>query len=944
MRPSNLFMLLTFAGTLFLSALLLFLVQPMVGKMILPMLGGSPAVWNTCMVFFQAMLLAGYLYAHATTSWLGPRKQAGLHLVMLAVPFLVLPIAVNKALAPEGEANPVLGVLILLVVAVGLPFFVVSASAPLLQKWFASTDHPAAQDPYFLYGASNLGSMLALVFYPWLIEPSLKLAQQSVWWMAGYGCLVALTAGCAWLMWRSKPALVRAALSSNPSPTAFSTKQTKHHKKDGRAAARRREEETEDETPNPAQMPVTAWRRLRWVALAFVPSSLMLGLTTFITTDIAAIPLLWVIPLGVYLLSFILVFSRLPAFIHTLMVLLLPLIVLALGCMMLANFKPDLHGLLPPGYSHPIVVEIALHTILLFVVAMVCHGELARDRPAAGYLTEFYLWMSIGGVLGGMFNALLAPVIFKGIVEYQLAMVLAALLMPALGKDTSEGSGGFFLDLGMAAGLAILAFVFFSVGVVHVKGQITKMESDAAEIVDDGGTAPDRMDTYIAKLKADVSTLRAGQVSVAGFVLLAPLGWFIGRSWRTKRRWFDILLPATLGLIAISALLAFQNRSWEFTAIRDASRNWTSGRISPSADAITMSLVFVLPALLCYLFVERPLRFALAFGAFLLVGNLYELRATTRLHQERGYFGVLHIYDFMEADHRYHRLHHGTTIHGMQCWDEERRGDPLTYYHRSGPVGQIFGTYPELTHNYAVIGLGTGTMSAYGGPDNKVTFYEIDRNVKRIAENPDYFTFLTDYRERRGEPAQIVLGDARLQMEKAQLKEKYGVIIVDAFSSDAIPVHLITQEAVRILFDKVAEHGIVAYHISNRWLRLQPVLYNIVKAEKLAALIKEDSGVGNEWYSSTWVVLARDEKDIERLKRESWYTEPGKDVREAMRVLAGFPSPEVSATAAAIFGVCERPIWEPLEPRDAEQAAWWEKVGVWTDDYSNILGVFDWGR
>jgi spermidine synthase len=937
-------MLVTFAGTLFLSALLLFLVQPMVGKMILPMLGGSPAVWNTCMVFFQAMLLAGYLYAHATTSWLGPRKQAVLHLVLLAVPFLVLPIAVNKALAPEGEANPVIGVLVLLVVTVGLPFFVVSASAPLLQKWFASTDHPAAQDPYFLYGASNLGSMLALVFYPWLIEPSLRLAQQSLWWEAAYGCLVALTASCAWLMWRSKPARVGSAASGNPSSTAISAKRTKQHRKVGSGAGRKAAEGNSDEPPNPAQMPVTVWRRLRWIALAFVPSSLMLGLTVFITTDIAAIPLLWVIPLGVYLLSFILVFSRLPAFIHTVMVLLLPLIALLLACMMLSNYKPDLHSILPPGFSHPIVVEIVLHTLLLFIVAMVCHGELARDRPAAAHLTEFYLWLSIGGVLGGLFNAILAPVIFPGIVEYQLALVLATLLMPPLGKAAGDASSGFFIDLVMAAVLAVAAFIFFTVGMYHVQGQVAEYEKSAQDIKAAGETVPEWMDPYIAKLEGEIPNFIAGRRSVAGFVLLAPLGWFLSRNWRGRRRWFDLILPLSMGLVTFSLLFAFQNRGWKFELFREFLRDHTQGRLYPPENILLIALVFGLPALLCYLFVERPMRFAFAFGTFVLVCNLYDMRNTTRLHQERSYFGVLHIYDYTEDGHQYHRLHHGTTIHGMQCMDNKgRQADPLTYYHRKGPVGHIFGTYPELTHNYAVIGLGTGTMSAYGGPENKVTFYEIDRNVKRIAENPDFFTFLTDYNKRRGEPAQIVLGDARLQMEKAQPDEKYGIIIVDAFSSDAIPVHLITQEAVRILFDKLAEHGIVAYHISNRWLKLQPVLYNIVKEEKLAALIREDSGDGGEWYSSTWVVLARDEKDIERLKRESWYIQ-GKDARETMEVLAGFPSPSLSSTAAVLFGTCERPIWEPLAPRDAEQEAWWENVGVWTDDYSNILSVFDWGR
>jgi spermidine synthase len=924
--------LLVFAGTLFLSALLLFLVEPMVGKMILPMLGGSPAVWNTCMVFYQAMLLVGYLYAHLTTTWLGPRKQAGLHLVLMALPFLVLPIAVNKALAPEGEANPVFGVLLLLTAAVGLPFLVVSASAPLLQKWFASTDHPAAKDPYFLYGASNLGSMLALACYPVIIERKLAIYGrwgQSWTWSWGYGLLAASTAVCAYLMWRSPPAVKPdSALGS----TAISAKQVK----------KRRKSESHPEPPLSADRPVTVLRRLHWIALAFVPSSLLLGVTTYITTDIAAIPLLWVLPLGLYLLSFILVFSRLPGWVHKVMILIMPLMVLLLAFMLLSHLSPKQWQ------------NVLFHPLVLFVVAMVCHGELARDRPATSRLTEFYVWMSVGGVLGGLFNAILAPVLFNGIVEYQLVLIMACLLMPRLSDQEGEGFG-FKIDLAVAASLAVLAFAAFYAEMHHLhdqarpyQAQVAEYEKSIADMRDKGDEIPPWLFGQIAQYEDEISrlhdesrTMLIGQGMAIGFLLLAPLGWFVSRDRKRRGWWFDAILPVGLGLLSAALLLAFYDRGWEFEMPRQWVKKITGSRLDLSAETTAKFLVFGLPALLCYIFVERPLRFGLAVAAFLVASGFYNLRTTNVLHQERSYFGVLKVTKLVHRGVTYHSLTHGTTMHGMQCMNEDRRADPLTYYHRNGPVGQLFATYPELTHDYAVIGLGTGTMAAYGDRDHKVTYYEIDRHVREIARNPEYFTYLTDYAQRRGEDAEIVLGDARLQMEKAKLSEKYGIILVDAFSSDAIPVHLITREAVQILFDKTVENGIVAYHVSNRWLELTPVLDRICQDLGYAALVKHDGGDNWEWNASTWVVLARKPEYIARLQRREWLDSVE---RQTCLALSAWPVPGLSALATVIAGANERPVWDPPAPRNQREAEMWENVGVWTDDFSNILSVFNWQK
>ncbi len=336
-------MLPLYAATIFLSACLLFVVQPLFARMVLPLLGGAPAVWNAAMVFYQATLLAGYAYAHVTTTWLGVRRQAVLHLVLLPLPLLILPISVPSGWAPPTAASPIPWLLTLLAVAVGVPLFIVSASAPLLQRWFAATGHPAAADPYFLYGASNLGSMLALLAYPTVIEPSLRLADQSRLWTAGYLALVVLTvasAGCVWLGSYSG----RQAVANSVLPDEVT-------RADGAGL-------------------VSLRRRVRWVALSAVPASLMLSLTTYLSTDIAAVPMLWVIPLAAYLLTYILAFgrsSRIPA---PLLASALPVAILTLVVLLSAN------------ETEPIAVVMPLHIAAFFVIGAVLHGRLAAELPA----------------------------------------------------------------------------------------------------------------------------------------------------------------------------------------------------------------------------------------------------------------------------------------------------------------------------------------------------------------------------------------------------------------------------------------------------------------------------------------------------------------------------------------------------------------------------------
>jgi spermidine synthase len=716
---------LLFALSLFVSAALLFLVEPMLAKMLLPLLGGTPAVWNTCLVFFQAALLAGYLYAHASLRWMGRRTQMAVHLTVVAAALLVLPLGIAQSRTPPPQENPVQWILITLLATVGLPFFALSASAPILQKWFAQTRHKSAGDPYFLYAASNAGSLLGLLAYPLLLEPLLPLSLQSRFWSFGYAALLGMTALCAALVWRMHPAEA---------------------------------EHTREITPAPPLI-----TRARWVALAFVPSSLMLGVTTALTTDVPAIPFFWVLPLAVYLLSFVLVFASKPPISHGALVRRLPFAILI--------------ALLPTVTKTrlPITLLLALYLLVLFAVAMVCHGELARSRPGIGRLTEFYLWISLGGVLGGIFNSLIAPVVFSSVMEFPLVLILAALLRPD----------------------------------------------------------PDRK----------------------------------------RRNLGDWLLPAVLGLSMVAAIAAMHH--------------WVS---KPSL--LLNSLLFGYSILWCLSFGNRRFRFALGLTALLLASSTYTGPFGRILHTERSFFGVSRVTNENADQYRY--LFHGGTIHGIQSLDPARSREPLSYYTRTGPVGQVF---EELnTGDVAIVGLGAGSMACYLRPGQALTYYEIDQAVKRIATDPRYFTFLSQCAPDAG----IVMGDARLSLRAAP-DAGYKLIVLDAFSSDSIPVHLLTREALQLYLKKLARGGVLAFHISNLYLDLAPVLATQARDAGLVSLVRDDTAVPQAdmdagKYPSMWLVMSRNESDLGALAR---------DAR-----------------------------WKPAQPK--------RETRVWTDDYSNLLGIIKW--
>ena len=416
-----------YTACIFTSAFMLFLVEPMVAKMLLPLVGGAPSIWTAAVLFFQAGLLAGYAYAHGLAGRLSSRAQAAVHLGVMLLPLLVLPISIPLGWSLPTAGSPVLSILLLLAVMVGLPFFVVSAGSPLLQRWFAGTGHPHASDPYFLYRASNLGSFAALVAYPALIEPRWGLLAQSRAWEAGYLVLALMTGACTILLWRK-------AARDRPA-----------HQEPGVAVAE-------------PDAPISGARRVRWVLLAAVPSLWMLAVTTYFTSIIRPMPLLWIIPLALYLLSLAIVFARRTLVSQQVLIRGFPFLALPLLAMIL------LQG------SGPFWLLAALHFGTFFVGALICHGELARDRPGHRALTEFYLWLAIGGALGGAL-AIAAPFVFSDLTEYPLVIVLACFLRPALNRSDTRRAR--LLDLGLPVALA--AILLLPIGVLAATGALERL-------------------------------------------------------------------------------------------------------------------------------------------------------------------------------------------------------------------------------------------------------------------------------------------------------------------------------------------------------------------------------------------------------------------------------------------------------------------------------------
>jgi hypothetical protein len=1090
--------LVYFSFSLFASAFLLFMVQPMIGKLILPRLGGTPQVWNTCVMFFQTVLLLGYGYTHNLTNKLPLRRQLAVHSGMLLLPVIVLlmfgrPFNIGS-FGALGGGNPIFQTLGLLAMIVGIPFLIVSTTSPLLQRWFNFTGDKASADPYFLSAASNAGSMLGLLLYPVLVERYLGLEAQAWMWLFVYVGLALLVAGCAYIVSKAPPAvqLAGAALAleppppelpvpidpgpkpqetavtaTPPAPAARSTGIRRGGKQRGRqrgpapviktpAAAgsiQKRVAEPQYEERKPFEM--TPLRRLRWVGLAAVPSSLMLGVTTYMSTDISAIPFFWVLPLSLYLLSFILVFLRYPVpwtgtgrldetTPHKVM------LIAQLVCV------PLLMLVILMGAVSPIWRSTLACLLAFFTTACVCHGELAKDRPPTRYLTEFYLWMSVGGMIGGTFNALIAPSIpWFGLFEFPLALVFAALVRPA-------------------------------------------------------GKGPTWTEQFFGEMPAD--TVKSLNL-VLDFVLAGALlfvAWLLVSKGRGEGGWSNLANPLQyptdhLEYNMRNPLFRFAHKTLGFSA---------TGAYD-AAEFLWKALVYWIPLILAVLTYKRPTRLALCFGAVLLANAMFESgdqetpsQTTKTLVRDRSYFGILRVIQ----DTRYGGakdkegesqrikvsedtyLMHGTTHHGLN-YIYYRAPDGVdktltmnrlatTYYHRDGPLGAVMekmNWFPGLVYQkggksggekddritfwadarmptsligagvpslggvlpltqivdawseppYATIGLGTGTMASYGRPLQHVTFYEIDEHIRNFSIPPEgrevYFTYLQGCLK-RGCKLEVIMGDARLTMTKEDEQANatyvcktfpvkdiqdpkspvetlpstsyrfreayYRAIEVDAFSSDAIPVHLITKEAIEMYMSKLVQGkeveveveepdpkdstktittkkkqwmngGVLCVHTSNRHVNLvQPVIricqdamvdywnqdsegFWSGKSEKKGlkwVIGKDDGDRGAGHFGSEYILVARDERDLPPYELNPRQIDLYKEY--GIRPIAGNKAQETKYKEAGLSPIMTSILWMGPDSTSQYMSVYRYMpppgTRIWTDDYSNVLSVFRW--
>ena len=646
--------MLLYAVTIFVSAFLLFLVQPVMAKQILPWFGGSAAVWTTCLVFFQTALLAGYAYSDLNVRRMTPRSGVRLHLAVLLVSLVVLPIIPAAHWKPSGTENPSWLILGMLVATIGLPYFLLSTTSPLVQAWFARANPGAS--PYRLFALSNLASMLALVGYPFLLEPWAPTRGQAIGWSVGYALFVALCAAAGWASLR------------HPHPPRIVA--------GGNAAAGPGLDHDEP--------PPTLSRQLLWCTLAATGSILLLAISNHITQNVAAVPLLWIVPLALYLLTFILCFDGTGWYKRDVF---LSMVAAALGVMAWTQADPSL--------THELAIQVGVFCTGLFLACMFCHGELVLLKPSPRYLTRFYLMISLGGAVGSVLVGILAPLLLPAYFELGAALALCALLL--LWQVRRDHA------------------VFGILGLVSL------------------------------------------------FVTIGCAGWYV-------REFYDGTIVA-----------------------------------------------------------------------------------------KRNFYGVLRVWETGSDESQKRMLIHGTIMHGNQYTDPVLRRDPTTYYTATSGVGRaIESKHPRVEPvKVGVIGLGTGTIAAWGAKGDVYRFYDINPAVIEIAKRD--FTYLADSEATIETP----LGDARLVLER-EAPQGFDVLAIDAFSSDAIPVHLITSEALEIYLRHMKPSGIIAFHVTNRFLNLVPVVEGLAHARSLAVAWISDNGDARGGSSSEWVLLSADPAALEK--------------------------------------------------------------------------------
>ncbi|UGY13404.1 fused MFS/spermidine synthase [Bradyrhizobium septentrionale] len=721
---------LVYPVALFLSALLLFAIQPMFAKMVLPRLGGAAAIWSVAMVFFQSALLLGYAYAHLLCRMLSPGLSALVHLGLLAIAATTLPIRIAYGFEAPPQGGLELWLLTLFAASIGLPFVALAATAPLLQNWFAASGHPHAANPYLLYAASNLGSFAALMTYPFIVEPLATLHSQVQAWSVGYFLLVLLIATAAVMVARADKPAIRETTADTTAASKIA-------------------------------------ERAMWTVLAAIPAGLVVAVTAAISVDLAAAPFLWVLPLSLYLLTFVAIFRDRAWVAHERVLRLVPFATVAVIVTASALARPYLSALL------------MMHLAAFFVLALACHGELYRRRPAPARLTEFYLWTSFGGMIGGIFAGLIAPHTFNGVAEYPILVLAVLLAMPG----AFAGGPGRFLRHGSP-----------------------------------------------------------------GLVLAAAI---VAIMWLRVRMPAGAVVPTEIALIVLAGAMLLLRRQ---------------------------------PALF----------FGLAALAFA-IAKLDPLLSP--IEQVRSFFGVHRVVE--DPAGRVRLLMHGTTAHGAERVRNNDgtpvrgRPEPTMYYYFGGPIGDAIAAARAAQGRLArvaAVGLGTGSLACHRQDGEAWTFFELDPHVARIARDPALFRFLSEC----GPDMRIVLGDARLTLTASP--EHYDLIVLDAFSSDAIPVHLLTREAFAGYLSHLTAHGVIVVHISNQHMSLWGPTAAVGAAEGLVAFGKDETptnhGDDDMRTRTQVVVLARDVQDLGDLPAQ-----PG---------------------------------WKRLDP-NARTA--------WTDDYANVLGA-----
>lgn len=852
-----------YALTIFISAFLLFQVQPLIAKFILPWFGGGPSIWTTCMLFFQVFLVMGYTYAHVLTSRLSPSRQGFVHVALVAASVALLPIEPSAQLKPVGGDDPVVSILWLLLATVGGPYFILATSGPLMQKWF-SRQH-SGLSPYRLYSLSNAGSLLALLSFPFLVEPSLRLETQVWTWSVTYVVFAALAIWCA----------VRFMKSPHAAQTAIPADKA----------------EPFDESVAPPG----AGRMLMWLGLAVMGSAMLLATTNRMCIDVATIPLLWVLPLALYLVTFIICFDN-PAWYDRRVYGLLLVISAAAACTQLWV-----------GLDTSIPVLVSVYSGIMFACCMTCHGELVRLRPHPRYLTLFYLLVSVGGALGGVLVAVAAPLLFTGFWEYHLA-VFGACAMTLTAWAMSETKRERTLpDLWMATLLSAgqialtwylltqrsadvmtsgeLTCLFCVVAVIHLLNWLTTSRNEGRGrflIVLWCGITLVHVSWCVGFTlwRSDGSPIASSLVftvagSVAAAVVAVVLRWLVATRMSETVQRFLLRIAVQLALVGALTGLFLEH-------------------FITSNDLIVLACLHFGLGTVRYLQIRHsdmaesnssPWMWASALTACTLLGTqLYnDIKTDDKfIYSSRNFYGVLHVSQGEDENGLYYSLKHGQIEHGNQYADTLAGLEPTTYYGQGTGVELAVRLHPrrsakdpaDRTLRIGLIGLGAGTMAAHGRPGDTLRFYEINRDVVSVAN--EYFTYLND----TAANVELALGDARISLEHELAEtgsQQYDVLVVDAFSSDAIPIHLITRECADLYRQHLTDDGLLLIHISNRYLDLEPVTNGIAQHLQ-RELIRVDNKGNDELgvYSATWMIITSNQEflaDAEVQAADSWWAD-----------------------------------------------------------------------